>query len=257
MATTTAICAIASPNTPGSTCKGRRRRKKSPGAKPKRRDAPRNPNDTAQITVAADLNNHASDYNELISIFDAIEAHTGSLSQEILAETVYKSKANFAALQEKTHSGLHSLRPRSLRPTHCLPPRSHPQKREPHRAHATSTQDPKGTGELPKTKIHRRTRHRLAQTSSWNPPTKPSRRSQCTRRMAPSMPIAWAPEYRKHLGKPFPTCPKTKNPPRPNKTQNKKRANMIQGQTPSVDVACVCLYVLAHCSFYVHRADSI
>lgn len=55
--------------------------------------------DTVQIIVAADLNNHASDNKELIPILKQVEENTGSCPKEMLADAGYKSEANFKALE--------------------------------------------------------------------------------------------------------------------------------------------------------------
>lgn len=57
--------------------------------------------DHAQIIVAADLNNHASDSNELISMLDAVETNTDAVPKQALADAGYKSEANFAQLEER------------------------------------------------------------------------------------------------------------------------------------------------------------
>lgn len=55
----------------------------------------------AQIIVAADLNNHASDSNELIPMLDAVEKNTGAIPKQALADAGYKSDANFAQLEDR------------------------------------------------------------------------------------------------------------------------------------------------------------
>ena len=57
--------------------------------------------DKTQIIVAADLNNHASDSNELLPILDQVEENTGVAPKEVLADAGYKSEANFEALKER------------------------------------------------------------------------------------------------------------------------------------------------------------
>jgi len=54
-----------------------------------------------QIIVAADLNNHASDSNELIPMLDAVEAATGAAPKQALADAGYKSESNFEQLQDR------------------------------------------------------------------------------------------------------------------------------------------------------------
>ena len=56
--------------------------------------------DTAQMIVAADLNNHASDSNELLPMLDATVENTGACPKETLADAGYKSDANFEALKD-------------------------------------------------------------------------------------------------------------------------------------------------------------
>jgi hypothetical protein len=55
----------------------------------------------AQIIVAADLNNHASDSNELIPMLDAVEENTGTAPKQALADAGYKSEANFEQLEDR------------------------------------------------------------------------------------------------------------------------------------------------------------
>lgn len=57
--------------------------------------------DQAQIIVAADLNNHASDSNELLPLLDQVEENTGACPKEVLADGGYKSEGNFEALKER------------------------------------------------------------------------------------------------------------------------------------------------------------
>ncbi len=57
--------------------------------------------DKAQIIVAADLNNQASDSNELLPLLDQVEENTGACPKEVLADAGYKSEANFESLQER------------------------------------------------------------------------------------------------------------------------------------------------------------
>jgi len=57
--------------------------------------------DKTQIIVAADLNNHASDSNELLPILDQVQANTGASPKTVLADAGYKSEVNFEALEER------------------------------------------------------------------------------------------------------------------------------------------------------------
>lgn len=54
----------------------------------------------AQIIVAADLNNNASDSKELIPMLEAAEANAGTAPKQALADAGYKSEANFAQLED-------------------------------------------------------------------------------------------------------------------------------------------------------------
>ena len=56
--------------------------------------------DKAQIIVAADLNNHASDSKELIPMLEAVVENTRACPKETLADAGYKSEANFEALED-------------------------------------------------------------------------------------------------------------------------------------------------------------
>lgn len=55
----------------------------------------------AQIIVAADLNNHASDSNELIPMLDGVEENTGAAPKQALADAGYKSETNFEQLEDR------------------------------------------------------------------------------------------------------------------------------------------------------------
>jgi hypothetical protein len=54
--------------------------------------------DTAHIIVAAELTNCASDAGELPSMLRAVQDHLGTLPEQALADTGYKSEAVFEAL---------------------------------------------------------------------------------------------------------------------------------------------------------------
>lgn len=54
-----------------------------------------------QIIVAADLNNNASDTQELIPMLDAVEENAGAAPKEALADGGYKSEDNFRQLEAR------------------------------------------------------------------------------------------------------------------------------------------------------------